>query len=403
MRICAIIAEYNPFHAGHAYHIQKTREISECDHVVCLMSGDFVQRGEPAIFDKWHRAQAAVRCGADLVLELPAIYALRSAEGFACGAVRILQNLGIDVLSFGSETDDIHQLKTLSDILINEPSRYKEQLKTYLDQGISYPASRSMAMQEYLCNPEVSILMTGSNAILGLEYLNALSRLNSEITPTVIRRKGDNYNEESLSLSLSSATAIRKHLLKKGLDESILANMPEPAFHIFADLLDSDFIPVSSQHFFKEMLYAVRMMPAEAIANIPDVSEGLENRIKSAAESAKDYDDLVRRIKTKRYTQTRIQRILIYILLGITRETAQYADAHSPENIKVLAYKKDSAHLLSHFSKNSQVNLFHSSVGLENDPFVGLDIRAADVYALAQEVPEFFACGRDYTQKTLTD
>lgn len=336
-------------------------------------------------------------------MELPTIYALRSAEGFACGAVRILDRLGIDVLSFGSETDDIHQLKTLSEILLNEPGHYKTQLKSYLDQGISYPASRSKALQEYLSNPEVSILMTGSNAILGLEYLKALSRLNSEITPTVIHRMGDGYNEESLSLSLSSATAIRKHLLKKGLDESILANMPEPAYRIFADLMDSGFSPVASQDFFKEMLYMIRKMSAEAIAQFADVSEGLENRIKSAAETAKDYDDLVRKIKTKRYTRTRIQRILCEILLGITRDFAEYADDNTPVYIKVLAYKKDASHLLSYFSKTSDIRLFHSSVGLEDDPFVNLDIRAADIYALAQNNPDFFASGRDYTQKTLTD
>ncbi len=403
MRICAIIAEYNPFHAGHAYHIQKTREISGCDHVVCLLSGAFVQRGEPAIFDKWHRAQAAVACGADLVLELPSIYALRSAEGFACGSVRILQDLNIDVLSFGSETDDIHQLKALSEVLLEEPQQYRALLKTNLDQGISYPASRSKALENYLSDPKISMLLTGSNAILGLEYLKALSRLNSEITPTVIRRTGDEYNDQTLSLSLSSATAIRKHIFKKGLDDAVLANVPKPAYDIYADLLDSGFMPVSPQDFFKEIIYAIRRMTAAEIAKTPDVSEGLENRIKAASNTAKDYHDLVKKIKTKRYTQTRIQRILAYILLGISRELTEYADHHDPTHIKVLAYHTKADHLMSHFAKNTKINLFHSAAGLENDPFVSLDIRAGDIYALVQKDPKFFSSGQDFTQKTLTE
>jgi predicted nucleotidyltransferase len=179
--------------------------------------------------------------------------------------------------------------------------------------------------------------------------------------------------------------------------------MPEAAFRIFADLLDGGFSPVSSQNFFKEVLYAIRMLPAERIAQIPDVSEGLENRIKSAGESAKDYDDLVKRIKTKRYTQTRIQRILCYILLGITREMTDWADQNVPGHIKVLAYRKDAAHLLSHFTTHGDIRLFHSSVGMEQDAFISLDLRATDIYSLAQNSPKFFTCGRDYTQKTLTD
>jgi len=403
MRLCAIIAEYNPFHAGHAYHIQKTKEKSGCDHVVCLMSGNFVQRGEPAIFDKWHRAKAAVACGADLVLELPTLFALRSAEGFAYGAVRVLHSLGIDVLSFGSETHDILELKKVSDVLLEEPGWYKEKLKENLDKGASFPVSRSKAISEYLNNPGINMLMTGSNAILGLEYLKALGRLNSEIQPTVIQRQGDNYNDKALSPSLSSATAIRKHIFKNGLDASLLGNLPDPAYQIFCDLVDQGFKPVASQAFFKELLFTLRKLSASDIAKFPDVTEGLENRIKSATESAVDYADLINKIKTKRYTRTRIQRILCTILLGLTKDLTDMADTMTPSHIKVLAYKKESSFLLSHFSKQSDISLYHSAVGLSDDPFVMMDIRATDIYALAQNKPEFFASGQDFTQKTLTD
>jgi len=380
-----------------------TKKNTGCDHVVCLMSGCFTQRGEPAIFDKWLRAKAAVSCGADLVLELPTLYALRSAEGFAHGSVKILHDLGIDYLSFGSETDDLKSLKDISSILTDEPNEYRRLLKESLSLGLSFPASREIALSKYTANNDISAMITGSNSILGIEYLKALGRTNSTMMPSIVQRQGKAYNDDKIAPELSSATAIRKHILENGMDDLIYKNMPKEAFELFAYKIDSGFIPVSKYDFFNNVLYSIRKYSLSEIKDILEVTEGLENKIKKSAEISKNYDELIDNIKSKRFTHTRIQRILCYILLGITKSLSKKADKKSPKNIKVLAYKKKSAHLLSHFTKNTDINLFHSAVGLDEDLFTKIDIRATDIYSLAQDKQKFYKSNQDFTKKTPTD
>jgi len=403
MKICGIIAEYNPFHSGHAHHIEMTKKNTGCDHVVCLMSGCFTQRGEPAIFDKWQRAKSAVSCGADLVLELPTLYALRSAEGFAYGSVRILHDLNMDFLSFGSEIDDMEALKEISSVLLDEPDKYREFLKESLSEGLSFPASRQQALSSYTQNRDISNILTGSNSILGIEYLKAIGRTNSTILPSIVKRKGKAYNDEDIFDSLSSATAIRKYIFENGMDDLIYQNMPKEAFDVLVDRIDSGFIPVRKEAFFSSLIYAIRKYSKEELSNILDVTEGLENKIKKAAQVSKNYDELIDNIKSKRFTHTRIQRILCYILLGITKEISEYADKNTPVNIKVLAYRKKSNILLSHFTKYTDINLYHSAAGLDEDPFTKMDIRATDIYSLSQEKNKFYKSNQDFTNRTKTD
>ena len=187
MKICGIIAEYNPFHNGHSYHMLSTREKTNCDYIICIMSGNFTQRGEPTIFDKWQRAKAAVLCGADLVIEIPTLFATSSAENFAYGSVKILDMLGVDYLSFGSEIDDGDALNKLAKILVKEPKEYKKILKQKLSGGISFPVARKEALTAYTDDESIAKLVAGSNSILAIEYLKSLIKLKSDIVPVITK------------------------------------------------------------------------------------------------------------------------------------------------------------------------------------------------------------------------
>jgi predicted nucleotidyltransferase len=403
MNICGIIAEYNPIHNGHRYHLQKSRAKTDCDYTVCLMSGSFMQRGEPTILDKWHRAKAAVLCGADLVLELPTYFATSSAENFAYGAVKIFDQLGIDCLSFGSEIDDLDVLKKIAKILVREPLRYKKHLKTSLLQGLSFPAARNAALLSYFSDKNIQDSLNGSNSILAIEYLKALIKLKSDITPFIVKRTGKAYNDEKIAANLSSATAIRKHIFDIGFDDTVSSNLPKDAFSTFESLIADGFTPTKKSDFFEQIIYAIRKYSKSELTEISEITEGLENKIKKAAEVSKTYDELISNIKSKRFTLTRIQRILINILLGIKKTDIKESKTHPIRNIKVLAYKKQSAILMSHFAKNTKMNLFHSNVGLDDDFFVSKDITTTDIYSSKQKGFVYYRGARDFTVKTLTD
>ena len=403
MKICGIIAEYNPFHNGHAYHLEITRQKTGCDFIVCLMSGNFTQRGEPAIFDKWTRAKTAVMNGADLVLDLPLLYALRSAEGFADGGVKLLNLLNVGSIAFGSEIDNLDLLYNTASVLLKEPRQFRIFLKENLSRGLSFPAAREQALSRYLDDVSVSHLLTGSNAILGVEYLKAIQKYHNKIQPIIIKRTGSDYNDSELAGAFSSATAIRSEILTHGLNQNVQSNMPNLAFEVLTDSVAQGFLPVNKDAFFRLIQYALRRRGNAGIKELPDVSEGLENRIFKAVSEADAYDHLISEIKTKRFTQTRIQRLLYYALLDITKNLTAYADNHNPQYIKVLARKKTADPLLSHLSKNTKIKLVHSSSSCQTNWSISHDIKASDIYALSQTNPPYCLSGRDFTTRTLTD
>jgi predicted nucleotidyltransferase len=212
MKVLGIVAEYNPFHNGHLYHIQKSKEATGCDYVVCVMSGNFIQRGEPALLNKWARAEMALINGVDLVIELPVYYSLASAEFFAFGSVKLLDSLGIiDCLCFGSESGTIKELDMFADVFINEPESYKMFLSKNLKLGYSFPKSRSIALSEFLStsgiNDQKLDELSKSNNILGIEYIKALKRISSAIKPYTIERIGTGYRSEKALGKIASATA----------------------------------------------------------------------------------------------------------------------------------------------------------------------------------------------------
>ncbi len=389
MRICGIVSEYNPFHAGHEWHIAQTRDIA--DLVVCVMSASFVQRGEPAIFDKWTRAACALLCGADAVVELPLLSAVQSAEGFAQGGVSVLRALGAQAISFGSETADVGLLTKAAHVLADETDAFRRTLRQHLDDGSSFPAARMQAAlpdaPEILCHP---------NAILGIEYIKAIIQSGADITPFAVPRTGGAYHSADMTDAVPSATALRA-ALKAGQTEQAIAAMPQGCRDYVRVQMNQGLVPVYPECFDNALLFALRRNGPDYIRTLHEVSEGLENRIFEAAQSSTSREALIAKVKTKRYTYTRISRILLYALLGITREAVRQHNQTPLNHVRVLGVK--SPDVLSVLSQSCSVPLVTGSAA--KSPYPALDIAATDVWALSQRVPPYHNGYRDYTEKLL--
>ncbi len=350
MRIAAIIAEYNPFHNGHLYHISRTRELTNCDYLIAVMSGNFIQRGYPAVCDKFSRARGALLHGVDLVIELPVYLSTACAEYFAFGAVSALHNTRVvNHLSFGSECGDVDALWRVAEALTDADisKRLDVEIKNAARDGLSYPASRSRALSGFADDD----ILKNPNNILGIEYLKALKKLNSDIKPMTIERTGEGYHSERIN-GYASATAIRKAVSTGNLDD-VRTTMPEAAFEIFADELAkrrTDIDALSSV-----FQYIVRSTPKTQISEMLDVTEGLENRFLSAAAEAFRLTELIDRVKTKRYTHTRISRTLLHILLGIDKATVASIIDNGVPYLRVLGFRRNSVDLLSHLTSVASV------------------------------------------------
>lgn len=358
-----IIAEYNPFHKGHKYHIEETKRITNTD-IVAIISGNFVQRGEPAMTDKHTRAKMALLNGVSLVLELPVEYATGSADIFATGAINILNSTGIiDNLSFGSEAGNLSVFSKISDILNNEPPLYKTQLKEYLNLGLSYPSSRNKALESYL-NTDLAFLNKPNN-ILALEYIRAIKKLDSKITPVTIERIISQYNSNLLSGEISSASAIRTALINK--DKFALNAIPKNCIN----LITNKKIPTLDD-FSTILSYILCTTPPIELSKYADVTEGLENRITNT--DFVTISELMENIKTKRYTYSKLQKALLHIILGITKEEQQ----KPPKYIRLLGFRKDKKHLLSDMVKNSSLPVITNVK--ENSDLLEREILSTDIY-----------------------
>ena len=388
--VLGIIAEYNPFHNGHLYHIQKSKEQTGAKFVVCVMSGNFVQRGNTSIVDKWTKAKLAIENGVDLVLELPTIYSVSSAESFAQGAVKILENLGIvDTISFGTETNDFAALNNIATILTEEPKEFVNMLKEDLKQGLSFPKARENALIKYL-NDDVRYkdILNSPNNILGVEYLKSLKQIKSKIAPVAIKREKVYYNDNFIVDDFASATAIRKLVANKDFS-GLIKVVPRSCYETVLKEFEAGNVVLDLQKFEKEIFYTLRRMSVSEIAELPDVSEGLENTIKNAANFCNDIKDFIDIVKTKRYTQTRIQRILVFALLGITKKDVQTAKKVIPY-ARVLGFNEKGKLLLSGISQNNPKMQVVTSVKrfLDNNTnkaykrMMEIDIFSTDVYTL---------------------
>lgn len=405
--VLGIVAEYNPFHNGHLYHIQKTKELTGAKYVVCVMSGNFVQRGNTSIVDKWKKAQMALANGVDLVIELPTVYSVSSAENFAQGAVRILENLGIvDTISFGTETDDFAALNNIANILAEEPREYTNFLKEGLSKGESFPKAREEALVRFLNDDKrYNDILKSPNNILAIEYLKALKKLKSNITPVAVKREKVYYNDNFIVDDMASATAIRS-LMKNKDFAGLIKVVPRSCYDVLTKEHEVGNVVYDLKVYEKEILYTLRKMTIDQISELPDVTEGLEHSIKNAANYCNNIDDFINIVKTKRYTQTRIQRILIFALLGITKKDLLLAKKVVPY-ARILGFNDKGKMLLSGISQNSPKMEVITSVKrfLDNNSnksykrMLEIDIFATDVYTLGYRYDSM--ANLDYTKNMI--
>ena len=408
MRVLAIIGEYNPFHNGHLYHIEQSKNEANADFVICIISGSFVQRGNTSIINKWAKAKMALENGADLVIELPTVYSISSAENFAEGAIKILNSLNIvDGLSFGMEANDIAVLNNIANVLYQEPKEYVTMLAHELNKGNSFPKARENALMVYLNDiKKYANVLSGSNNILAIEYIKALRKTKSTIIPMGIKRQKVFYNNEHIVDDFASATAIRKMLQTRQFSD-IRKVMPKSSYMILGEELKKGHYVLDLSKFEKEIIYSLRKMTIEQIRNLPDVTEGLEKTIKNAADSCNTLEELINIIKSKRFTQTRIQRILLYALLGIDNKKMQISKKIDPY-IRVLGFNHKGKQLISEMlALNPKLNVITSvKKYMDSMPnkhlkeMLETDILATNVYTLGYEMDSW--SNLDYTNKIIT-
>jgi Predicted nucleotidyltransferase len=382
IKIAAIIAEYNPLHNGHLYQIKKTKEMTDCDALICIMSGNFVQRGEPALIDKWSRTEMALKNGIDLVLELPVLFSLSSAEFFADGAVTILDRLNvIDTLCFGSEVGNIERLKEIAEILVEESDEYKALLKKYISQGNSYPSARSKALCEYTSSSKgyFEETIATSNNILGIEYYKSLLKNKSSITPITIKREGGSYNSTNFDKIFSSASAIRNHIINNTQSfHDLKEHIPSETYNIIRNYDESNF--ASSDKLLRYIKYKA-FQESSSLKNLPDTGEGLDNRIINNILHCSNYNDLISNIKTKRYTSTRIARILCQYFIGFEKFKTSQLRNSSPSYTRVLGFNNSGLEVLRLIKNSSELNIITKMQNIE-DEFLKLDLLSTKMYSL---------------------
>ena len=303
MDVVGIICEYNPFHNGHIYHLNKVKELFPNSLIILVMSGNFTQRGIPSIVNKWDKTEIALKYGIDLVVELPFVFATQGADIFAKGAISILKELNVDYLVFGSESNDVNSLYELANISLNDAS-YQEKIKAYLDEGINYPTALSKALQDFSNNT-----IATPNDLLAFSYIKEIIRQNAKMKPISIKRTND-FHSNKLE-SIASATSIRNALVE---DRDISNSVPKEVYQLTRGVV------YTQNDYFKFLKYKIET--TEDLSIYQTVDEGIENRIKKYIRVATTWDELVNLIKTKRYTYNKINRMLTHILCGFTKELA---------------------------------------------------------------------------------
>ena len=355
MKVLGIITEYNPFHNGHKYHIEEAKKITGADYVIAVMSGDFVQRGNPAIISKYNRSLMALNNGVDLVLELPACYATGSAPYFALGAVTLLDRLGIvDYICFGSESGDIRALEKASSIFYNPSEGFQKILYSYVRDGLSYPAARAKAAEKALDTDSksdkkyISKVISEPNNILGIEYINALRQLNSSIKPVTIKRHMAHYHDDKPGSSISSATAIRGILENTSEADlsSVKSSVPKNVYDYFIDNYRITY-PLTIEDFSEIIKYKLLSEGSRELSAYLDLSSDIADRIKNIDFQGLSILELSQLIKTKNVTLTRVSRALIHVLLNTKKEEFQeYIENDIVYYIRVLGMKKEATHLI---------------------------------------------------------
>lgn len=400
MKVVGLITEYNPFHNGHLYHIRKAREVTGADTVIVVMSGNYVQRGVPAMMPKRLRAFAALEAGVAAVFELPVFFACGSAEYFAEGAIALLDALGcVDAICFGSECGDVKSLGKIAKILADEPEEYSVLLRNYLKSGLSYPRARQAALKSYFKDGTLDMILEQPNNILGIEYMKALYKKNSTIRCCTIRRVISGYHDEKLLPSLSSAAAIRKalaygedfpRLTQYSLTDGpappgVLLKLKDQVPHSCLQILKEYFhtrYAVYANDFSLLLKYRLLSETKETLTQYTDISEDLANRIINRAGEFLSFSQFCSLLKTRELTYARISRCLMHIILGITASDLKaYQKAGYCQYAHILGFRKDSTNILSVLKQSAKVPLITRPARAEALSDTGLSMLQHDIFA----------------------
>ncbi|EKF48926.1 hypothetical protein H17ap60334_08713 [Thermosipho africanus H17ap60334] len=354
MKVLGVVVEYNPFHNGHLYHLKSAKKLVKPDFTIAVMSGNFCQRGEPAIVNKFARAKMALLNGIDVVFEIPTVYALQDAGGFAFGSVGLMHKLGLvtDIV-FGSESADISFLEKISKILYENSKEFDYLIKRELKKGLSYPNARKFALQKFLKTDLDTIKkLENSNDILGIEYIKAIFKYNSNIKYHVIKRVGAKYNEQNLSGKFSSATAIRNAIK---FEKNIKEYVPESTYLILKDEFEKGRGPVFLENLEQFILSEFRLKARENLENIYGFSEGLDKRFIDSANISTNLKEFIENIKAKRFTFSRIRRLIFHAIFNFEKNYMEFSNKLGPQYARVLGFTTKGQEFLSYAKKKSTI------------------------------------------------
>lgn len=381
MRVVGVIAEYNPFHLGHAHHLAEARRLAQADAVVVVMSSAFTQRGDAALLSPMARARMALSAGADAVFALPAAWAVRDAEHFALGGVSLLTGLGCDAISFGTETTELPALQTAAALLEQPDAAFQAQVQRHMTQGMPYPAALSAAMAE--AHPECAALLANPNSTLAVCYLRALRRLGAQMDIVPVQRQGS-YHDTDFGSVLPSATALRGAILR-GDWAGAKSAMPESAYAILREEAEAGRIH-RPDALDRALLYRLRTMSDAEYAALPDVSEGVEYRLQSAASAACTREDVLLAAKTRRYPYARLSRMATHALLGMTGDVL--AAEVTPQAAMLLGFRKEARWLFTHSKERGTLPIWGKAADFDRaSAWVQAEMRACDLWALGANQP----------------
>ncbi|SHH39325.1 nucleotidyltransferase [Thermosipho atlanticus] len=360
MKVLGLIVEYNPMHNGHLYHLNEAKKLINPDFTVAIMSGNFCQRGEPAIVNKYARTEMALRNGIDIVFELPTVFAIQDAGNFAFGAIATLDKLKfVTDFVFGSESNDVNFLNQIAEILYKQPQKFDTIIKRELKKGLSYPNARKYALQKFLKFENSKIeKLEKSNDILGIEYIHSLLKLKSKIKYHTIKRIGSNYNETELKGKISSATAIR-NAIKNNLNFS--ATLPTINLKILTNEFENGRGPVFLESLESFVIPYLRTLTREKIEKIYGFKEGLDIRFLKAASNAGSIQEFLDLVKTKRFTYSRIRRLILYTLFNMKKEFVELSNTYGPQYLRILGFTKKGQKFLSNIKKHVEIPIISTA------------------------------------------
>jgi predicted nucleotidyltransferase len=380
LQACGLIVEYNPFHNGHVYHIQQAKKLTQADCIIAVMSGSFLQRGEPAIIDRFHRTKAALKHGVDLVIELPYAFAVQSSELFAKGAVLALDALGTTSLCFGSESgeisDFIHSYKQLT----AKQNEYEQALKMHIKKGLAFPEA-SRAAYQHIDLDLAKIDLSKPNNILGFSYVKIIYDLQLSITPLTIERSQSGYHDKIITGTIASATSIRNSIIESGnITQPVRNAIPETTCLQLEAYKQTASLWHTWEHYFPLLHYRIVTMSSNELSKIQGVDEGLEYRLKKTVKQVRSFNEWMNQLKTKRYTWTRLQRMFVHILTNTTKqEIRSVCGPNELPYVRILGFSKTGQTYL-HQHKKTLATPIITSMTREMHPLLEMEERASNAY-----------------------